>query len=207
MKIPRDLQHSLGPMTATEVPGATGLMVRLRAATANCHRELEDWIAIDRRFASTSNYQNYLVQLLPLFRGYENALARLAWNDAGLDFDSRRKVPFIEQDLRYFSQLDQARKEVPFPTPSTVAAGFGTLYVLEGSTLGGRVILERLGKRGIEPESGAAFFNGYGERTKSMWKTFQDVATAYCFTDESMQEACTAAIATFDHYRHNITPL
>jgi heme oxygenase len=49
----------------------------------------------------------------------------------------------------------------------------GTLYVLEGATLGGQIIQRQLHcSLGLDAGSGAAFFVGYGARTRQMWMQF-----------------------------------
>ena len=49
----------------------------------------------------------------------------------------------------------------------------GIVYVTEGSTLGGRVILKNVQKKlGLEPGQGATYFAGYGDDTAKMWKEF-----------------------------------
>jgi heme oxygenase len=49
----------------------------------------------------------------------------------------------------------------------------GCLYVIEGATLGGRSITQHLQTRfGLTPQSGGAFFDGYGAHTGSRWKAF-----------------------------------
>lgn len=50
----------------------------------------------------------------------------------------------------------------------------GALYVMEGSTLGGRYIYKMLqGHPSLEvPVAALHFFNGYGEATSQRWKSF-----------------------------------
>jgi heme oxygenase len=50
---------------------------------------------------------------------------------------------------------------------------FGCLYVMEGSTLGGKIIYNILKKQlGLSDSAGASFFYGYGPATGEKWKTF-----------------------------------
>jgi heme oxygenase len=45
--------------------------------------------------------------------------------------------------------------------------------VLEGATLGGQIITRHLQTHlGLTPESGTAFFHGYGPETGPRWKSF-----------------------------------
>ena len=59
------------------------------------------------------------------------------------------------------------------PDCTTPEQLLGCLYVIEGATLGGRSITRHLQIRlGLTPESGGAFFDGYGAQTGSHWKAF-----------------------------------
>ena len=74
----------------------------------------------------------------------------------------------------------------------------GVLYAIEGSTLGGQVISRNLAQHlGASKESGAAFFNGYGDATKEKWETFIKFAEAAVTNDQELAEAKRAARATF----------
>jgi heme oxygenase len=61
----------------------------------------------------------------------------------------------------------------------------GVLYVIEGSSLGGQLILKELQQRhGLTTETGARFFTGYGERISAQWRSFGDaVNTLVCAHD------------------------
>lgn len=90
---------------------------------------------------------------------------------AGLGAD-RRKLPLLERDLRALN-LRPLPLRAPRPALAGAAEALGALYVLEGATLGGRVIHRRIaGPLGITPEHGGAYYHGYGEGTGPAWKAF-----------------------------------
>lgn len=117
--------------------------------------------------------------------GYAAALRALhafhaAWEPAvwrapglastGLDPAQRRKLALLEMDLR---ALGIAPNEDHPPTPAVpdAEAALGALYVLEGATLGGRVIHRHVaGPLGLTPERGGAYYHGYGAETGARWK-------------------------------------
>jgi heme oxygenase len=67
----------------------------------------------------------------------------------------------------------------------------GALYVLEGSTLGGRIILRHLETHTVDiPSDAMSFFAGHGAETGSMWRAF--VAKLDTFGALN-PDACTAA--------------
>lgn len=94
-------------------------------------------------------------------------------------YAQRNKLPWLSRDLEFFYE------EIPvvdplswdFPVIENTAQLIGVLYTLEGSTLGGQHLSRCLEKSlGLTGDSGACFFNGYGERTQAMWQEFLDFA-------------------------------
>lgn len=86
----------------------------------------------------------------------------------------------------------------------------GCLYVIEGATLGGRVITRHLQNQlGTTPDSGGAFFDGYGAETGSRWKAFCTMLSQYAdhSADEDRQAAIVAgANRTFETLTHWLFP-
>lgn len=76
---------------------------------------------------------------------------------------------------RDLAALDVAPVRMPVPpTPRLeCAAALGALYVLEGASLGGRVIARHVADAlALTPDTGLAFFCGYGDATGEMWRRF-----------------------------------
>ena len=75
----------------------------------------------------------------------------------------------------------------------------GSLYVIEGSALGGRVIAPHLkASLGIGPGHGASYFHGFGGDTGEMWRDFR-VLTSLEIGESSKDtvHACRSAKRTF----------
>lgn len=125
-----------------------------------------DEMATHRGYAAT------LRALHGFHRAWEPAIwATPGVMEAGLGAD-RRKLPLLERDLRALN-LRPLPLRAPRPAPAGAAEALGALYVLEGATLGGRVIHRRIaGPLGITPARGGAYYHGYGEETGPAWKTF-----------------------------------
>lgn len=79
------------------------------------------------------------------------------------------------------------------------ARAAGCLYVLEGATLGSRVILGLLGRARAQPAAGATrFFQGYGPLTGERWATLGRELQAELGQDEvACNQALTAANETY----------
>ena len=90
--------------------------------------------------------------------------------------DPRRRMHLLQADL---AALGLSAREVallpmcPVPVLRNAAEALGSLYVMEGSTLGGRVI-ERNVERclGLDARHGCTYFAGYGTHTGAMWRSF-----------------------------------
>ena len=139
------------------------------------------------------------------------AAAALPWVDPAIDWRARHKAPLLARDLAALA----ARGVVPAaddasgtaawrgehtPWPDDGAAAVGALYVLEGATLGGQVVLRRVAPRlGLVEATGAAFYTGYGARTGAMWQSFAATVAAWETTHAAEAPAVIAgACRTFD---------
>jgi heme oxygenase len=100
--------------------------------------------------------------------------------DVSFVYAHRRKTQWLQDDLAHFG-LDL--HEPPWQPPALptlrglndLGALIGTLYVIEGATLGGEVISRHLQEHlELGPASGARFFNGYGDAvvTRNNWQMF-----------------------------------
>ncbi len=145
------------------------ILDHLRAATRDLHDGLEARLDVFSRVADPVRRREMVGRFLAFYRPAETALAGVLGEEPGLDFETRRKVPALERDLATLKAAPSADAPVSAPAGRSEALGF--LYVLEGSTLGGRVIDKQLRARGLSAE-GLSFFQGYGEQTGARWKAF-----------------------------------
>lgn len=145
------------------------ILDHLRSATRDLHDGLEARLDVFSRVAVPLARREMVSRFLAFYRPAEAALARMLGDEPDLDFDARRKVPALERDL---ATLNGAQTlDAPLATPANRSEALGFLYVLEGSTLGGRVIDKQLRVRGLSSE-GLSFFQGYGDETGARWKAF-----------------------------------
>lgn len=152
------------------------------------------------RLASVEAYGELLVRLWSLHFAIEVELGRFNWNAVGIDFDSRKRAHWLADDIGYLGRT-RGQPRVLAHSIDTIAAGIGTLYVLEGSTLGGQAILRQAARLpGISAVHGARFFCGHAAKTGSMWMAFVE---ALNLIDPASSEAAMveeAALRTFDEF-------
>lgn len=91
-----------------------------------------------------------------------------------LDGD-RRKASLLQADLRWAGLSEQELTDLPrcqrLPDVHSFARQLGCMYVLEGATLGGQVVVRHLCGR-LAITGGDAFFSSYREQVGGMWRAF-----------------------------------
>src|SRR3954469_2115742 len=138
----------------------------LRRSTREDHERLERLLGLDSARLTLARYGEFLRCAHAFHAAMEPALASGALDRWGIDMGARSKRAWLEADLRHLG-LE------PLPTPTrprrrAQPALLGRASVLEGATLGGRVLLDRLSPRcGIAPGAGATYLAGYaGDTTR-----------------------------------------
>ncbi|SPB18288.1 hypothetical protein NOV72_05487 [Caballeronia novacaledonica] len=181
------------------------LLSRLKNESAACHTRLENALDLMRDDLDRDEY----IALLERFYGYvapwEAAVAACMPASLGNFFDARRKAQLLAADLAALTGETQRSACVPhadshddLPRMRNIGDAFGSMYVMEGSTLGGRFIAPHVAERlDLAPGRGNAYFDGYGARTGSMWNAFRETATA-SVPEHQYDDAVKAAIATFE---------
>ena len=120
-------------------------------------------------------------------------------------FRARRRGGFASADvewLRDVAEIEPAAMSVPLAATlplDDLASVLGSLYVIEGSALGGRVIAPQLKRTlGLAQGAGASYFHGFGGESAAMWSNFRVLAALEI--GESSRDtvaACQSARRTF----------
>ncbi len=164
-------------------------------------------------------YKSVLHVLLPILRGWEMWAAEAAPEPLRSLLPPRRRSHLLEEDLRVLGDADHVRQTAePAPIDWTAvvtgadsgkaqpltgsefhAAFLGALYVLEGSTLGGRMIARHLEPAlGLQDGRGDAYFRGHGEATGALWR--ETTAAIAAVPDEHAPLLIGAARRTFSAF-------
>ena len=149
---------------------------RLKHETQSLHSQLELSVDIFNRLSSMDQYRLVLSRFYGFYSPLEKQLALVNGIDL-VGFDVRKKAHLLRQDLQTMGiQPDEMnRLSICEDLPDTpdLARALGCLYVLEGATLGGQIISRQLLRQGIDPDTGGAFFNSYGDNVGTMWLEFK----------------------------------
>jgi heme oxygenase len=130
-------------------------------------------------------------------------------------FRARRRGGFASADvewLRSVAGLEPVGMAAPLAATlplGDLAEVLGSLYVIEASALGGRVIAPQLKTTlGLAQGRGASYFHGFGGETGVMWNNFRVLASLEI--GESSRDtvrACKSAKRTFDVLIELFAPL
>ncbi len=193
-------------MNIESVPASISVLTRLRIETRPQHDAIEAALDITSETLTLDAYRLTIERFHGFYLPLEAGLVKIGgWMERGLDLTERQKTLLLKNDLQALGVSDPEMVPVctVLPPHGTVAAAFGCLYVLEGATLGGQVIMPLLRNRlGITPETGGQFFRGYGDRTGAMWQAFRAVLTASVVKPCEADEAVAAAKETFLKLQH-----
>lgn len=110
------------------------------------------------------------------------------------------RSPWLLADLESLGcECDRFRSindERPVAKLKSVGELVGTLYVINGSALGGQTILRKV-SASLSIEHCCQFFTGEGDKTRETWNAFQQFCEEVCTGDEAKRDAIIAAIHTF----------
>ena len=177
----------------------------LKERTAPQHESLECRVDLANRLRDPGAYAGLLGCFHGFYAPLEDALGRVAGFEAvGIDFGARRKTPWLAADL---AALGRRPGEFPLcestPAVDSLGRALGCLYVLEGATLGGKVVTKMVASRlGLTPGRGCAFFASYGDRVGAMWGEFRSALADYTTAPAREEEILSAAAETFDALGH-----
>lgn len=152
---------------------AADLPSRLRSATEVAHRRLEQGLDLLGRPLSRERFLVTLSRFWGFHAVWEPAL-RKRGNLSGL-MAKRYRIDSLARDLmalglsqNMIDALPQCEAAAELCTSTERA--LGSLYVLEGSTLGGQLITRALLDAPWLPPRGLSYFDPYGPSTGAMWR-------------------------------------
>lgn len=184
------------------------LLTRLRQATASQHDAIEALLRLDGEIAGP-HYRQVLAGFAVFLGAWEPAVRAALPADLQDWFDARSRLGLLRQDLQVLAVTPPAAsgeiaRALAVGTP---AEALGSMYVLEGSALGGQVITRTVARTlGLTPGTGAAYFHGWGECTGANWRAFRQVLEQRV-PQVDHQAAADAAVRTFETLLATFRPL
>lgn len=151
------------------MPATPTILDRLRQATAVAHQRLEEQLDLLR----PPPCRHHLNGVLHGFHRFHAAWEPKVEAMLGAAFVPRRRLHLLQADRAAFGMDKAPAPPLALNLFSTPAGAWGSLYVMEGSTLGGAIIAKTLAGMDGPAPSGIGYFSPYGRRTAAMWRSFR----------------------------------
>lgn len=171
----------------------------IKEATREAHLELEKKVVQKlKAIRSNEDYADLLKHFFAYFNHVEKQIAPFISREVLPDYAQRRNSSYIKNDIEALGSHTNDLPATTVPEITNTIQALGALYVMEGSIMGGSIIVKMLEKAGIN--EGVSFFSGYGEATGQMWGVFTGVMNSHATTPEAEAQAIETANATFSHF-------
>ncbi len=183
------------------VPFTHPALDALRSGTDDIHRRLEGDSPLARPDLTTDAYHDVLGRLWGLVVPLEEAL-----ECAGVplvDWPDRRKAPLLAADLPTLDGLARCDERPPLEGGDAV---LGCLYVLEGSTLGGRMVAARVESTLGVGAVGTRYFRSYGDQVGARWRGFRNGVAERADAGGDVDVMVASARWTFELFHRWLTP-
>jgi heme oxygenase len=176
----------------------------LKQSTSEFHKAFESKLRV--LLSAELTLDRYVAIQKKFYGFYRPIEARLfsirGWDDPELKLSTRFKIPLLVGDLASLSVDPAEIASLPccdaLPRLETVPEALGCLYVLEGSTLGGRIITALLKKvLPLDESRGCSFFNSYGNEVGLMWSSFLAILERHCEKHDDRDVVVRSACQTF----------
>lgn len=183
------------------------ILQRLKLETAAEHAAVEEATGVMAPDLDLQGYRAYLERTFAFYLVVEQQLRGLGvWEALNLPATDREKLPLLAEDLVLLGNVEPASIRACDTPPAfaSTAAALGGAYVLEGSTLGGRVILHHI-QRLFGPDVACAFLDGYGADTGEKWQSFRAALARFASSREVEDQIIAGAQETFRSFRRWLT--
>jgi heme oxygenase (biliverdin-IX-beta and delta-forming) len=163
-----------------------------------------------KKIETKEDYVRMLNWLYGFYAPMEDLIRKHLTPDSLPDIDRRCRAEYLLWDIRESGvpnpEYEKCRE---LPTIYSADQAIGALYVLEGSTLGGRIIAGMIqGQLGADAPT--TYFNGYGEENIRMWQVYKDFLDKPRTVEQqtAIIDAAKATFITFKNWivNHELQP-
>ncbi len=194
----------LTPQSVSRHQG-TGFHQRLKEATRTAHRRLEARLPLLDKGLTVTQYRLLLRSFYGFYGPLESSMDACHIPALRADLACRRKSWWLLDDLLSVGESHQAIGALPLcqdlPTMACQADVLGAMYVVEGATLGGQVILKSLRcSLGSQADQHVRFFTSYGAQVPQMWAAFLRIVEAGAYNAVQARMIIESACRTFSAF-------
>lgn len=152
----------------------------LKTETAENHKRLEALLFVEQIFnksLSLLQYKKLLAINFAVHKLLEADIYEALLTTIGNTIiqTSHPKLPALQKDMDEINNDILLKKNIAVPTINDTAEALGALYVLEGATLGGRVIYKQLQQTPGLQHLHLHYYNFYKDLPGQRWKNFLDI--------------------------------
>ena len=178
---------------------------QLRLHTRAQHERIEAALNIPDSIRNRDDYARLLAAFYGFHVPLETALLQheASLSAVGVKLSARRRAHKARADLlSLYGGSEAIQKLTLCPLPPALPTwrhALGSLYVVEGSTLGGQIIARQLHRHlNLQAAAQLRFFSAYGSRTGTMWRAFVAALNRLNLAAEDAAHVLQGAEATFE---------
>lgn len=175
------------------------LSTNLKEETKTAHLDLEKQVVQKlKAIRSNADYADFLKYFYTYFSQVEQAVKPFISLNILPDYQDRRNSSYLKNDIEALGGHVNDIPKVNVPRIEDHVQALGALYVMEGSIMGGSIIIKMLEKGGIT--EGVSFFSGYGPQTGQKWGLFTEAMNRHVVGPEQEAVAIKTANETFSKF-------
>lgn len=181
------------------------LLAYLKAGTVQQHRDVEKALDLLRPPIHKPRIVNILLGFHGFHSVWEAAISTRA--DMREIWRGRARIANLRGDLLRLGVSEDALNNAPLCHAAAhlvrnESEAVGSLYVMEGSTLGGRIIVAKLAEELWFPSEGLRYFDPHGLDTGRMWHDFRlwGEARAHALDWGACLNGARATFSTLQHW-------
>lgn len=159
---------------------------KLRRETEADHLAVEGTMPLMAADLTSAQYTACLERIYGVVCAWEDCASTLApeWLQPALA--ARQRQNLLKRDLATFGILDPDPERPTLTHITDLSSLLGSMYVMEGSTLGGQFIARHVQQvLNRQDGEGIFYFRSHGDHTGSMWKQFCEILTQQVPDDQT----------------------
>jgi heme oxygenase len=180
------------------------LAEQLKKDTLHSHQQLEKMlVGRMKAIRSKEDYVKLLQLFYTYFGGLETLIDQHIDQDELQDYAERRKAQALANDIEALGGKPMAKaSDDNLPQIQNALQAYAAMYVIEGSTLGGKIISKMMAQQlALSNGEGLSFFNGYGNDTETKWESFKNTLNKVTKSSEEDKLVIDSANETFDKFK------
>jgi heme oxygenase len=176
---------------------------QLRLGTTRLHKQAEELLALPGAIRDRHDYGSWLARFYGLYEPLEHGLTAFSeWGTFGIPLPTPSHSALLARDIMTLGADPDKIPRAAFailPELPTFAHALGALYVLEGATLGGKIILRDLRVRIGDPiDQASLFFGGRRDAAGPMWLCFRTALDGFGRAQpQSRDDVVAGAVSCF----------